>query len=258
MRPYYEADGITIYHGDCLDLLPGLTAEICVTSPPYNLGGRPWAHLGNWKPGDGAGGRSKWRNGSDAGNGMQYGEHDDTMPWPEYVAWQRAVLSAVWAAIPEAGAIFYNHKPRVIGAKLWMPTELLPADVILRQVVVWARPGGLNFNPTAFVPTHEWIMLLAKSDFRLKSKAVSGMGDVWRMAPDENAHPAPFPLDLPTRCLDATDAPSVLDPFMGSGTTLRAAKNMGRRAIGIEKDEHYCEMAARRLDQQVLDFGGAA
>lgn len=256
MKPYYQDDAVTLYHGDCLEVLPQLhgPVDIVVTSPPYNLGASPWPHLGNWKPGDAAGGRSKWRNGSDAGNGIQYGKHADAMPWPEYVRWQREVLALLWGKLAGDGAIFYNHKPRVVGAKLWTPSELIPETVTVRQIVIWARPGGMNFNPTAFVPTHEWIMILAKDDFRLRDKAVSGLGDVWRMTPDNNPHPAPFPLALPSRAIEATDAALILDPFCGSGTTLRAAKNMGRRGIGIETDERYCEMAACRLEQGVLAF----
>lgn len=255
IKPYYCEDGITIYCGDCLEVLNGIPEiEAVITSRPYNLGGEPWPHLGNWKPGDAAGGRSKWRNGSDAGNGIQYDDHEDAMPWSDYVLWQRLILLSLWKRLSNDGAIFYNHKPRVIGAKLWTPMELLPANVILRQIVIWARPGGMNFNPTAFVPTHEWIMLLAKPEFRLKSKGVSGLGDVWSMSPDSNPHPAPFPLALPAKAINAMGVGSVLDPFMGSGTTLRAAKDAGIDAIGIEKSERYCEIAARRLSQGVLDF----
>jgi hypothetical protein len=78
------------------------------------------------------------------------------------VAWQHDVISALWDKLADNGAIFFNHKPRVIGAKLWLPLELLPAETILRQIIIWARPGGMNFNPITFVPTHEWIMVLAK------------------------------------------------------------------------------------------------
>ena len=77
---------------------------------------------------------------------------------------------------------------------------------------------------------------------------------MWRLGIDHSrlGHPAPFPESLPRRALETTDAASVLDPFMGSGTTLRAAKSLGKRATGIDCEERYCEMAARRLSQEVL------
>jgi modification methylase len=78
---------------------------------------------------------------------------------------------------------------------------------------------------------------------------------VWRFPPETgNEHPAPFPKELATRCIGPTDAQIILDPFMGSGTTLRAAKDLGRKAIGIEIEERYAEIAARRLSQEVLPF----
>lgn len=257
MQPYYQDDSVTIYHGDCQEILPRYVngkIPLVVTSPPYNLGGEPWPHLGNWKPGDSAGGKSKWRNGSDAANGIQYGTHSDAMQWEEYARWQRRVLSLLWNAISEDGAIFYNHKPRVIGARLWTPFELLPMNAILRQIIIWSRPGGMNFNPTAFLPTHEWIMLLAKPEWRLKSRAASGIGDVWSMAPDKNPHPAPFPVSLPMKAIEATDAALILDPFAGSGTVAVAAKRAGKKAICIELDERFCEIAANRLSQKVFSF----
>lgn len=260
MTPYYEDDTCTIYHGDCREVMVGLDGgvDLVLTSPPYNLGASPWPHLGHWKPGDSPGGKSKWRNGSDGSGGVTYADHDDTMPWVDYVAWQRNVLDDCWGLLSDSGAIYYNHKPRAIGGQLWLPLELTSA-LPLRQIVTWARTGGVNFNPTHYVPTYEWIMVIARPDFRLKSKGASGVGDVWRIAPDRNPdHPAPFPLGLPARAIETTAPRSVLDPFMGSGTTLRAAKNAGVRAVGIEKSERYCEIAARRLAQEVLDFGASA
>lgn len=261
VKPYYQKDGQTIFCGDCREVLPQLSAEsvdLVFTSPPYNLGSSPWPHLGNWKPGDGgSGSRSKWRNGSDAAAGMQYASHKDSLPWPEYVAWQQETLRQCWSLLARDGAIFYNHKPRVIGATLWLPLELNPG-LHLRQVIVWARAGGMNFNPTAYVPTHEWIMVLAKPDFRLRDKGASGVGDVWSIHQEANKlHPAPFPLALPTRAIETTKANVILDPFAGIGTTLRAAKDCGRAGVGIEICEAYCEIAARRLDQAVLPFAAA-
>lgn len=234
-----------------MEILPGMTEQVdaVITSPPYNMGNSPWPHLGNWKPGDAAGSRSKWKNGSDASNGVQYRSHVDRMPWEEYVAWQKSVIGCLWELLPGDGAIFYNHKPRVIGAKVWLPLELLSPAAILRQIIIWARPGGMNFNPTAFVPTHEWILVIAKDLFRLKSKGVSGLGDVWSMSPDTNEHPAPFPLKLPMNVLEAIKAKSVIDPFMGSGTTGVACVNHGRQFIGIEKDPDYFRQACERIEK---------
>jgi modification methylase len=227
--------------------------DAAITSPPYNLGGEPWPHLGHWRPGDGSGSgsKSKWRNGSDACGGVQYGAHGDTIPWPEYVVWQQSVLSLIWTMIPDDGVIFYNHKPRTIGARLWTPFELIPPAVTVRQNVIWARPGGMNFNPTAFVPTHEWILVLAKPAFRLKSKGVSGLGDVWYMSPDSNEHPAPFPVELPSRALEAIRSLTILDPFAGSCSTGVACIRKGRNFIGIEKDEAYCERAVNRMEAEL-------
>lgn len=251
-EPYYADEQTVIYHGDCLEVIAALdeTFDLTFTSPPYNMAGQPWPSLGHWKPGDSAGGKSKWKNGSDGGGGVQYDDHEDSMPWDEYVDWQHRVILSLWGVT--TGAVFYNHKPRVIGGRLWMPTELIPEPVTLRQIVVWARAGGMNYNPTAFVPTYEWVMILAHDDWRLASKGVSGLGDVWRVNQEPSDHPAPFPVGLPARAIEATQPSSVLDPFCGSGSTLRAAADAGIRSVGIDKSERYCEMAARRLAQRSL------
>lgn len=85
------------------------------------------------------------------------------------------------------------------------------------------------------------------------------MGDVWPTPIARvDGHPAPFDKSIPGRCIEATGATTVLDPFAGSGTTLVAAKEAGVSAIGVELEERYCEIAARRLSQGVLDFGAAS
>jgi site-specific DNA-methyltransferase (adenine-specific) len=239
----------TLYLADCREVLPAIDpVDVAVFSPPYNMGEAPWARLGHYRAGQTSGGRGKWKRGTDGGVGVEYGKHEDAMPWPEYVAWQRGILSTVWEKLTPSGAIFYNHKPRVIGTRLWTPEELLPPEVELRQIINWARPGGMNYNATAFVPTHEWIMLIAKPDFRLKSRGVSGLGDVWTMAPEKNEHPAPFPLALPGKVMEATNSGTVLDPFMGSGTTGVAAIKAGRPFVGIEIEPRYFDMARRRIE----------
>lgn len=256
--PYYSDETATIYHGDCLDVLPRLEpVDLIFTSPPYNLGvsaGGGFGHYANEAGLRLRGGGGKWTGGALAHG---YEAHGDAMPLAEYEDWQRAVLRACWAQLSDCGAIFYNHKPRVQASTLWLPLRLNP-DLPLRQIIIWARAGGMNFAPTHYVPTHEWIMVLAKPVFRLKSKGASGVGDVWYVPQEPSDHPAPFPIGLPARAIETAGPSLVIDPFMGSGTTLRAAKDAGVRAIGIESSERYCEMAAKRLAQEVLNFGAAA
>lgn len=252
-RPYYEADGVTLYHGDCLDILPLLTErfDLVFTSPPYNMG-----HSTGGGVFGARGGGGKWQNPALAGG---YGAHDDNMNHDEYVAWQRTVIATLWRVLSESGAIFYNHKPRIFDGLCVLPTTYLPNDMVefLRQELIWARAGGINFSPSFYLPTHERILVIAKTMWRLKSKGASGVGDVWAFSQEmQNPHPAPFPIELPARAIETCAPTSVLDPFSGSGTTLRAAKNAGVRGVGIELEERFCEQTAERLSQGVLEFGG--
>lgn len=236
VKPYYEDDAVTIYHGDCMDVLPTLSGvQMVLTSPPYNLGQPPG---------------TKWTALSGG-----YGEHSDDLPHDEYVAWQHDVLNACWSTLADDGAIYYQHKPRVGGPVVLLPLELNPS-LPLRQIITWDRGSGFNRTGSYYVPRYEWIMLLAKPAFRITTRDVD---DLWRIPPVSGSdHPAPFPLALATRAIGTTAAELVVDPFAGSGTTLRAAKDLGRKAIGIEKSERFCEMAAKRMGQEVLDLGGTA
>jgi modification methylase len=261
MKPYYEENGIQIFHGDCREVLPTLSSEtvdMVFTSPPYNMGNTTGGGLSQYRPHYTSesgltkrGGGGKWAQCALA-NG--YGIHDDDMPHAEYVEWQKSLLLECWRLLSRSGAIFYNHKTRILAGEAVTPFTYNPA-LPVRQIIIWARAGGINFSPTFYVPTHEWILVLAKPDFKLRDKAASGVGDVWYVPQEANPdHPAPFPLALPLQALQTTAAYTVLDPFAGSGTTLRAAKDLGRKAIGIEIEERYCEIAANRLRQEVLQF----
>jgi site-specific DNA-methyltransferase (adenine-specific) len=257
MKPYYEHAGISIFHADCHDVMAQLAPEsfdLIVTSPPYNLGvttggGFPTGHYSPDAPMAKRGGQGKWPGAALASG---YDEHDDAMPPADYEAWQRDVLLQCWRLLTDKGAIYYNHKPRVQGGELWTPLRLNPG-LPLRQIVIWKRAGGINFSPAFYVPTHEWVLVLAKPGWRLKSKGASGAGDVWEIPQESGTpHPAPFPERLPLTAIETTGARTILDPFSGSGTTLVAAKRLGRRAVGIDKSERYCEIAAKRLAQEAL------
>ena len=230
-----------IHHMDALSLLRALPAgsvDCVVTSPPYNLrntsgGGLPQS--------------GKWKNAALIDG---YEEHDDDMPHPEYVAWQRAVLTECMRLIPDTGAIFYNHK--------WRPQDGLlqdRADIVggfpVRQIIIWQRAGGINFTDRFFLPTYEVIYMIAKPGFKLQPGA-NAYGDVWYIPQEaNNPHPAPFPVELPRRCILAGSPVNgvVLDPFMGSGSTAQAAKETGRHYIGCDTSLKYIQQAKRRLAQ---------
>jgi site-specific DNA-methyltransferase (adenine-specific) len=234
VKPYYEDDAVTLYHGDCMDVLPALSGiDLVFTSPPYNLGVTTGGGFGNGRGNMGG----KWRTDKMAKSGAQYETHDDAMPPAEYELWLRDVIERCWGTLADDGAIYLNHKPRVQASTLWLPLDLNPG-LPVRQIVIWARAGGINYAPTHYVPTHEWLIILAKPAVRLKSKAASGVGDVWYVPQESGSeHPAPFPLGLPARAIETVAPGLVLDPFAGSGTTLRAAKDAGVKAIGIERSE---------------------
>lgn len=249
LRAYYEQDGITIYNADCREVLPSLPGSsigMVFTSPPYNLG-EGMEDKGGLRVGHKG---SKWTR-SDLRNG--YGSLRDDLPYDEYIAFQQKVLGECWRVLDDAGAIYYNHKPRIVKGVCRLPLALT-AELPLRQIIIWYRRSGFNFSNSFYVPQHEWIVVLAKPDFYLRDRSASGVGDVWDISPDTDMpdHPAAFPIALPSRAIKTTKANVVLDPFMGSGTTLRAAKDLGREAVGIEICEKYCEIAAKRLRQSVL------
>ncbi len=168
------------------------------------------------------------------------------MPHEEYVEWQRNCLSQAMRLLKDDGAIFYNHKWRVQGGLIQDRADIVLGFPV-RQIIIWKRAGGFNFNPGYFVPTYEVIYLIAKPKFKLAPKK-NGYGDVWEFPQEmKDKHPAPFPLALPLRCIESTTAQIILDPFSGSVTTALAAKQLGRNYIGIDISPEYCEMAENKL-----------
>lgn len=228
-----------VHQGDCIKLmnrLPVGSIGVIVTSPPYNLKNS----TGNGMK-DGRGG--KWPQ-AELING--YSDHSDDMPYPEYVEWQRNCLDAMMRVLREDGAIFYNHKWRVQGGLLQDRHEIISGFPV-RQIIIWQRSGGINFNPGYFLPTYETIYLIAKPGFRLAPKA-NALGDVWQIPQEsQNPHPAPFPVELAQRCVESTTAQIVLDPFLGSGTTAIAAEACERKWVGLEISKDYCKVARDRI-----------
>ncbi|MFC5390664.1 site-specific DNA-methyltransferase [Brevundimonas bullata] len=231
-----EEKPATVLNGDCLSEMAKMadgSVPMIFTSPPYNLregqGGFP-TRKGKWNT-------AKLREGYDG--------HNDAMPYEDYVAWQKAFLLECWRLIPEDGAIFYQHKHRVQHGVLRTPHDLNPS-LPLRQIIVWDRGSGMNFNRNFATPSHEVIHVFAKPKFRFRKG--HGLKDVIKVLPDRrNPHPAPFPVEVPRLIIAATDAKMVLDPFCGSGSTGVAALKEGRKFVGIEQSADYCRMAEDRL-----------
>lgn len=245
MTPYYDEDGVTIWHADCRHVLPGLAADAVVTDPPYGTG-----HYAT----DGAVFTPDLLQTLAAiGPCAVFG-------WPErLVAICIAALLAptewvTWAPTNGACRGFNLHG-------LWRDSE---------SIAIFGGAGWKDLRRTrsesssrlmeaAYAPLVE-----SRSGCRTKGADLARLGDVWTdPAPGlafqsrQRLHPNEKPAGIMRRLVEGAsrEGQVVLDPFMGSGTTLRAAKDAGRRAIGVEIDERYCEIAAKRLAQGVLALG---
>jgi site-specific DNA-methyltransferase (adenine-specific) len=202
MKPYYDSGGITIYHGDCLSIVPGLGRFDCVaTDPPYGVDFRG-------------------------------------------LAWDK-MIPARWLDVARAAApvVIFTTAPLT----LW---EYPVPDWVL----CWARPAS-NSRATSGGFNH-WTPILIYGKRKFPTDLLS-LHAIAHASPKWIDHPCPKPVELMKWIiLHATEEGGVvLDPFMGSGTTLRAAKDLGRRAVGIEIEEKYCEIAAKRMSQEVLFTG---
>jgi len=232
-----------IHCNDCITFmnkLPEKSISVIVTSPPYNLKNSTGNGMSN-----GSGG--KWEN---AQLIKGYDDHGDNMPHDEYVKWQRDCLTEMFRLIKNDGAIFYNHKWRV-QAGLLQDRQDIVSSFPVRQIIIWRRKGGINFNKGYFLPTYEVIYLICKPDFEL-AKGSNSHGDIWEFTQEmKNEHPAPFPVALIERIISSTNANLILDPFMGSGTTAIAAKKLGRDFVGIEISPEYVELSKQRLNDSL-------
>jgi len=242
---YFPDDYVNkIVCGDSLTVMkqmPDECLDLVVTSPPYNLKNS----TGNGMK-DGRGG--KWA-GAALVNG--YSHYDDNIPHDEYAIWQRNCLNEMLRLIKNDGAIFYNHKWRV-QAGLLQDRQDIVSGLPVRQIIIWRRKGGINFNPGYFLPTYEVIYMIAKPDFKLSPKA-NACGDVWEFTQEmKNNHPAPFPVALIERIISSTHAKLILDPFSGSGTTAVVSMGLKRNYIGIELSPDYCKLSEERLTRNAI------
>lgn len=229
VKPYYQDSAVTIYHGDCLDIAPLVRCTlglVVVTDPPYSSGG--YNETGSSAPSKGSKNETRMIAG-------------DSMSTEGYVAALRMVLSA---SQPEAAYVFTDWR-------MWSHTKqaVEMARLRCRGMLVWDKLwGGMGRR---WRTQHELICW----GTRLVSEMGAGHGNVLSFGRSENEnHPTEKPIDLLVAIIRNAEPGVVFDPFAGSGTTLRAAKDLGRKAIGIEIEERYCEIAARRCAQEVMEL----
>lgn len=219
MKKYYEDSLVTIYHANCIDALPVIGEVDCiVTDPPYGIDG-------------GNGGTSKLR-----GKGNYSSDFDDT---PQYI---RSIV---------VKALFEIAK--------WKTMAITPG---CKNISAYppADSFGVFFSPAASgmqrfgmadaqpILYYGWHHLQGKKPMPCSRQLIE--------APEKNGHPCPKPEKTWSWLVQkvATKDMIVLDPFMGSGTTMRVCKDNGIKSIGIEMNERYCEIAAKRMSQEVFIF----
>ena len=225
MKPYYEQDGIVIYNADCRDVLPTLEpVDLVLTDPPYNVG-------------------------------YHYASYNDNMNEADYFTWLGETIGERCVFIHYPEDVFqYAAEIGIVPSKAiaWIYHANTP-----RQ---WRMIAWFGIDPDLSLGHQEY---QNPTDKRIQKRIAAGesarLYDWWEIEQVKNIsdektdHPCQIPIALMRRVLEVTPtAQTILDPFMGSGTTLRAAKDLGRKAIGIEIEERYCEIAANRMAQGVL------
>jgi site-specific DNA-methyltransferase (adenine-specific) len=227
MTPYYEHAGITIYHGDCREILPHLhKVDAVITDPPFS---------------DNTHDNAKSNRGGSGAKAIDFKAIDSLLRdlGPLCDGW--VIANMDWRHIAQL-EFTPNSAFELVRFGVWVKTNPMPQISADRPANGW--DGIAYMYP------------------RGKKKQWEGGGchGNW-IGPvvTDGAHPTGKPVEMvQTWVMRFTPLKgTILDPFMGSGTTLVAAKNLGRKAIGIEIEERYCEIAAKRLSQEVFDFGGA-
>ncbi len=214
--PYYQDDFVTLFHGDCLEVTEWLSADVLVTDPPYGQ-----AYKSNMDRGS----RTKWH---DVIRGDETTKTRDSVIelWPTEKA---AFIFGTWK----------TEKPKGT-----------------RQVVIWDKTpcGFMGDLEIPFGNAHEEIYCVGRRGWTGEREA-SVIRAQMLMSADRNRpdHPTPKPIGLMERLISKTVG-VIADPFAGSGATLIAARNLGRKAIGVELEEKYCELIATRLGQQAFQF----
>lgn len=239
MKPYYERAGVTIYHGDCLEVLPTLgSVEHVITDPPYSehMHAKQWISKALTAGGDKRTATAHAELGFDAltaevRNGLLFWAKANVARWT--LAFSDLEAIAAWQVDAIATGLDY------VRTCVWDKVDSAPQ-------FTGDRPAN---SAEAIICLHasgkkRWNGGGRRNVFRHAVNAERGA------KPHPSTKPLPLMRELVSLFTDAGE--TIVDPFMGSGTTLRAAKDLGRQVIGIERTERWCEVAAKRLSQDVL------
>lgn len=221
MKPYYEDASVTLYHGDCLESDIWLAADVLVTDPPYG------SHL--LSPGQGNAGGYGRRYVHGRGRAGATITGDDSTD-------SRDRMLAMW-----------GERPALIFASPRLPE---PPGIWADRLVWDKKRPGMNGGPWRY--RHESIFVTA-GFVRSSNSSVS----ILAVYPDQSDHIHAKPVGLMTALVECAPGGVIADPFAGSGSTLVAAAHIGRKSVGFEIEERYCELIAKRLAQGALDFGAA-
>lgn len=230
-KPYYEHAGITIYHGDCRKILPTLApVDLVLTDPPYGLDYQsPMAIIKKDKI---------INDGFDA--------------FLDLYAWFRAALEKIMTDDSEGYIFCGGGGEKPVLAYAWL--ELMKAKRFkVKNLLIWDKQmPGLSWDWRYQYETIFQIQAGKGLNNSMDGTTRINILRCQKIIPQENQHPTPKPVSLLKQILIPKPSKIVLDPFMGTGATLVAAKQLRRRAIGIELKEKYCEIAVKRLGQEVL------
>ncbi|WP_448584570.1 DNA-methyltransferase [Thermocrinis sp.] len=218
---------------DVLKELPDNCIDLGITSPPYNKKEK----YGGWLV-----------------DKVLYKGYRDVLPEEEYVEQQVQVLNELYRITKEGGSFFYNHKVRYENGRMLHPIEILKKTKWnIWQEIIWNRKIAGNIRGWRFWQVDERIYWLVKGKPKELKPQHAKFTSVWEIKPEfgHKEHPAVFPIELPTRIIYSIldEEPGVvIDPFCGTGTTLVAAKLLGKSYIGIDISQEYVQYAIKRLE----------
>lgn len=218
MKPYYEDDLVTLYHGDCLEVTAWLSVDVLVTDPPY---------------------------------GMDYTGFGGRKGEPRRAEGRLSVAGDKTTDVRDDVLAMWGDRPALVFGR-WN----LPRPAATRHRLIWDKQGGPGMGDLGMPwgNGEEEVYVLGSGFVGKRETNVIRAQTLMSSDARRPDHPTPKPVALMEALIVKCPPGVIADPFAGSGATVIAARNLGRRVIGVEIEERYCELVAKRLGQQAFDF----